>query len=358
MIWLVVAAQVADPTYAAAVDARARGRTSEAVAAFEHLSRERSTDADVWLNLGLAYTAVGRYQDADRALEAALRLAPTYHDARIAYARSAYFSGRPAVARSRLEPLVVGRDAGGPDARALARQIRMTLTEEAAAWRIDLAHARSELSEGLGHWSSTVVSAGRRKGRDTTVLAVDRTMRFGRSDVYVEATGARALGKDRDAWLAIGGTPDADYRPQIALRGGGSMRLGPARAWTTRVGVDGGWARYSVGDVRGVQPYASLALGERAVVTVRSYLTLDERDEFRAGYSVRGDWSLSQDIRLSAGWADAPESSDGQTVKVRAASAGAALQLSADLGVQLSFTHEMREAYDRDEVGLALTKRF
>ena len=358
MLWLVVAAQVADPSYAAAVEARANGRTPEAVAAFERLSRERSTDADVWLNLGLAYTAAGRYEDADRALEAALRLAPTYQDARIAYARSAYFSGRPAVARARLAPVVVGPDAGGPEARALAQQIRARPDEEAAVWRLDLALARSELSEGLGHWSSTVVSAGRRKGRDTAVLAVDRTVRFGRSDVYVEATGARTLGSDRDVWLAIGGTPDADYRPQIALRAGGSMRLGPARAWTTRVGTDGSWARYSVGDVRSVQPYVSLALGEQAAVTARSYLTLDERDEFRAGYSVRGDWRLRHDIRLSAGWADAPESSDGQTVKVRAVSASAAFELSADLAVQLGFTHEMRKTYDRDEVALALTKRF
>ncbi len=358
MLWLALAAQVSDPSYAAAVEARTNGHTTEAIAAFERLSRERAQDADVWLNLGLAYVAAHRYDDADRALEQALRLAPTYQDARIAYARSAYFSGRPLVAQARLAPLLTGADGGGPEARALAQQIRATQAETPPAWRIDLSYARSELTQGLGHWSSTLVSVGRRQGRDTTVLAVERTTRFGNTDVYVEATGARALSGDRDVWLAVGGAPNADYRPSFALRGGGSARLGPARAWTTRVGLDGAWARYGVGDVRGLQPYASLAMGERAAVTVRSYLTLDENDDFLAGYSIRGDWNARRDISLSAGWSDAPESSSGRTVKVRAASAGAALALSPQLSVQLGFVHEMRNAYDRDEMLLALTKRF
>ena len=358
MLWLAVAAQVSDPSYAAAVEARLNGRTPEAVAAFERLSRERAQDADVWLNLGLAYLAAHRYDDADRALEQALRLAPTYQDAQVAYARSAYFNGQPGVAQARLAPLLAGKDGGGPEARALAQQIRATQVEAPEVWRIDLSYARSELTEGLGHWSSTLVSVGRRKGRDTTVLAVDRTTRFGDTDVYVEATGARALTGDRDVWVAVGGAPNADYRAKLALRGGGSARVGPARSWTTRVGLDGGWARYSVGDVRGLQPYASLNWGERAAVTVRSYLTLDENDDFLAGYSVRGDWGVSQDIRLSAGWSDAPESSSGRTVKVQAVSAGASLALSPKLNVQLGFVHEMRNAYDRDEMSLTLTTRF
>jgi YaiO family outer membrane protein len=358
MLWLVMAAQISDPAYAAAVEARTGGRTSQAIEAFEQLSRERASDADVWLNLGLAYMAAGRYSDADRALEATLRLAPTYQDARIAYARSAFFSGRPAVARQRLALALTGNGGGEPEARSLAAQIAAARSEQPVAWRVDLTHTRSELSNGLGQWSSTLFSVGRREGRDTAVLAADRTSRLGRTDVYVEATGARALSGDRDVWLAVGGTPDADYRPKFALRGGGSMRVGPARAWTTRIGVDGALARYGVGDVRGLQPYASLALGERVTLSARSYLTLDEQDEFRAGYALRGDWTVGPDIRLSAGWADAPESSDGRTVKVRAASAAATINFSADLGVQFGFTHEMRDAYNRDEVALAVTKRF
>ena len=359
MVWILVAAQAVDPTYAAAVEARTAGRTEEAIAAFEALARQRPADADVQLNLGLAYIAAHRYDAADRALEAALRLAPDYRDARLAYARSALFAGDPATARKRLAPLSA-TSAGDPEVQALARQIDGAPAAAAApvTWRLDLAHARSELSNGLGHWSSTIVALSARHGRDTGVLSVDRTERFGREDVFIEALGARAFGPNRDAWIAVGGTPDADYRPEFSVRGGGSARIDAKGAWTTRLGADASWARYQVGDVRGLQPYAVLAWKERVSLTARAFLTVDELDDFRSGYAVRGDWSPRGDLRLYAGWADAPESSSGRTVTVRAASAGAAVDFSRALSLQLGFTHEMRDAYDRDEVAIALTTRF
>lgn len=357
MLWELAIAQAADTSYAAAVEMRVAGRNAEAIAALERLARTSPADADVWLNLGLAYLADRRYEAADRALETALRLAPDYQDARIAYARSAYFSGKPALAQGRLDPVLVG-GGGDADARALNAQIQAARARKPAAWRLDVAHARSELSDGLGHWSATSVSLGRRQGRDTVVASLDRTSRFGREDVYVEALGARSFGGGRDAWIALGGAPDADYRAKVALRGGGSTRVGPEGAATTRIGLDGAWARYRVGDVRGLQPYATWTLADRAALTARAYMTLDERDDLRAGYAFRADWSVRGDLRLSAGWADAPESSDGRTVKVKAASIGAAVDLGTALTVQLGYTRETRQAYDRDEVALALTKRF
>lgn len=359
MVWLLIAAQAVDPAYAAAVDARTAGRTQEAIAAFEALARQRPADADVQLNLGLAYIAAHRYDVADRALETALRLAPDYRDARLAYARSALFAGDPTTARNRLAPLA-SASARDPEIQTLSRQIDEASGSAGAppAWRLDLAHARSELSNGLGHWSSTIVSLSARRGRDTGVLSVDRTERFGREDVFIEALGARSFGADREAWIALGGTPHADYRPEFSVRGGGSMRVDAKGAWTTRLGADASWARYQVGDVRGVQPYAVLAWKERVSLTARAFLTVDERDDFRSGYAVRGDWSPRGDLRLFAGWADAPESSSGRTVTVRAASAGAAVDFSRTLSLQVGYTHEMRDAYDRDEVAVALTTRF
>lgn len=357
MPWELAIAQAADTSYAAAVEMRIAGRNAEAIAALERLARTNPADADVWLNLGLAYLAARRYDAADGALETALRLAPDYQDARVAYARSAYFSGKPALAQARLDPVLVS-GGGGEDARALNVQIQAARADKPAAWRLDMAHARSELSNGLGHWSATSVSLGRRQGRDTLVTSLDRTSRFGREDVYVEALGARSFGGGRDAWIALGGAPNADYRAKVAVRGGASTRMGPERKVTTRIGLDAAWARYGVGDVRGVQPYLTWTLNDRAALTARAYMTLDERDDLRAGYAFRADWSVRGDLRLSAGWADAPESSDGRTVKVRAASVGAAVDLGPALTVQLGYTRETRQAYDRDEVALALTKRF
>lgn len=348
-----IEAQAADPAYAAAVEARTGGRLAEALAMFDKLSRERPADADVWLNLGLTDLALHRYEEADRAFEAALRLAPTYRDARVGYARSALFRGRPALARDRLAPL-----AEDGEVATLRTQIAAAIAERPAAWRFDIAHARSELSDGLGHWTATTVAVGRRSGDTSLSASAERTTRFGRTDVYVEALGARTFGSGMDAWLAVGGAPDADYRPKASVRGGGSKAIGAAGDWTVRLGADGGWARYAVGDVETVQPNVSAAWKDRFTLSGRVFLTLDERDDFRRGYAVRGEWRVMETLRLYAGWADAPESSEGRTVTVRAASAGAAIDLTPRLTIQASFAHEKRDAYDRDELALALTTRF
>lgn len=353
MIWALVLMQAGDPAYVAAVEARTNGRLVEALAAFEKLSRERPVDADVWLNLGLTNLALRRYEAADRALEATLRLAPAYQDALVGYARSALFSGRTVLARDRLA--TAAQDA---EVQALRAQIATTLREQPPTWRLDLAHARSSLSKGLGHWTSTTASVGYRQGRDTLAGSVERTTRFGRTDVFVEALGARSLASGADVWIAAGGAPDANYRPDVSVRGGGSKTIWRGTDWNVRLGADAGWARYAVGDVRSLQPNMTLGWNDRVTLSGRLFMTLDEQDEFRRGYAVRGEWRAADRLRLYAGWADAPESSEGRTVTVQAVSAGVAVDLSERLALRAGFTHETRDAYDRDEVALALTTRF
>lgn len=353
MLVAVIDAQAADPAYMAAVNARTEGRLAEALALFDRLSRERPQDADVWLNLGLTNLALRRYDEADNAFETALRLAPTYRDARIGYARSALFRGRPALARDRLAPL---SDDG--EVAILRTQITAAIEDRPAAWRLDVAHARSELSDGLGHWTATTVAVGQRSGGISLSASAERTTRFGRTDVYLEVLGARTFASGVDAWVALGGAPDADYRPKASIRGGGSKAIGASGDWTVRLGADGAWARYAVGDVDSLQPNLSAAWKDRFTLSGRVFLTLDERDDFRRGYAVRGEWRPTDRLRLYAGWADAPESSDGRTVTVRAASASVAIDLTPRLTIQAGFAHEMRDAYDRDELALALTTRF
>lgn len=349
---LVVEAAPTPPAYSEAVALRTSGRAQEAATAFEALARERPADADIWLNLGLSYLALQRYQDADNALERTLALAPDYADARLAYARSALFNGRPDLARERLGALP------GQEATALRGQIDSARTDLQVRWRLDLSYARSELSNGLGHWTSAGVALGRRGERVSLNLSAEHTTRFGVDDLYVEGLAARRVGADGEAYVAVGGGPDADYRPEIAFRGGVSAPVASSGAWSARLGADASWARYRAGEVKSLQPYLTLGWKARAAFTVRSVNTLDENDDYRAGYTVRLEAWPAPRLRLHAGWADAPESSDGRTVTVRAASAGLALDLNAVTAVSFTGVHEMRDAYDRDELALALTRRF
>lgn len=354
----VQAPETADPAYAAAVQARQAGRTAEAIAAFDLLSKQRPKDPDVWLNLGLSRMAAQRYAEADRAFETTLGLAPDYRDARIAYARSALFAGRPELARRRLAPLL----AAAPDdaeAKGLSQQIAATLAMPGEpTWRLDVAYARSGLTKDLGHWSSATIALSKRIDPDTTLGgSIEHTERFGVSDTYAEALVARRFSSRLDGFVAVGGAPDADYRPELSIRAGGSVGLLSEGDRRVRLGLDAVWSRYAVGEVKSLQPYLTLAAGPVSL-TARSINTEDERGKHQSGYTLGGEWSATERLRLRLGYADAPESADGNTVPVEAVSGGIAYDLTPRWTVQVVGAHEKRTAYDRDEVGVAVTHRF
>jgi len=353
---IVAQAVAADPAFVEAQAARRAGHTTEAVAAFERLARERPADADIWLNLGLSYGAAGRFADAERALERALALAPDYEDARLAHARMAFFRGDPAAARTRLVPLLA-RNPSHAEAAALRAQLDAA-ARPALAWRVDLAYGRSRLTRGLPDWKAASVAISRRFDRTAVAADVEHTRRFGRGDTYFEALGSRSFGRTGDAYVAVGGAPNADHRAKAAIRAGLSNEVVAAGPWRVRLGADAAWSRFPVGDVRGVQPHLSVSHGDKLTLSVRGVGVVDERDEFRAGYVLRAEAALAGRLRVSAGWADAPESSDGVTVKVRAVSGGGALDLDERTSLRLDVTHEMRDAYDRDEIAVGLTRRF
>ena len=315
-------AQAADP-YDQAVAARLAGRSGEAIRLLEPLSRERSGDADVWLNLGLAYIAEGRNDDADRALATALRLAPNYQDVKDAQVRLARLRSAPGEPR----------------------------------WRLDAAASYSRLSGGLEPWRSASVYLGRRIGPGSIAVGVEHTDRFGRSDLYLEGLAARDFG-GWDGYLALGGAPDADHRAELALRGGvQGVGVPLGGAWTARPSLDAGWARYAGGDVKTLQP--GMTLDSKSLsLTARWIATWDEFDEFRSGYGVRGEWRLAPGWRLHAGWADAPESSEGVTVDVQAVSLGVGVDLDERTAVRVDVVKEDRGAYDRDEISAGLMRRF
>lgn len=365
MFTLALAAAVApaaEVSYDAAVSLRQAGRTSEAIAALEALSRSNPADADVWLHLGLAHTAARDYAAADRALERALQIAPAYGDARIAYARSAFFRGEPDLARQRLAPLLAA-EPQNPEARALAAQLEgaapaAAVATDAQAWRLDVSGAYSDLTQGLDPWYAGTLALSRRVGERTFGGVIEHTERFGVTDTFLEAFAASRLGASGDGYVALGGAPDADYRAEVSLRAGGSAQVWRGEAASLRLGLDGSYARFGVGDVRSLQPYLVLDWTGRATLTLRSINTLDEQDEYRSGYAVRADVQPVAGLRFNAGWADAPESSEGVTVEVQAVSAGFAVDLNEATTVSVTGVHEMRRSYDRNELTLALSRRF
>ncbi len=397
-------AQPADP-YQQAVEARTAGRHEEALRLLEPLSREQPDNADVWLMLGLTYTALGRLDDAESALARAHELAPAYQDvidaqarlsgmapqqdsSPLARAREARLAGRHDEARRILEPLVreqpdnadawltlgltytaLGRLDEADTALARAHEISpdyQDVTDAQARlakmrqgsrgdWRVDATAGYSHLSNGLEPWRFASLYLTHRFAKSWLTVGAEHSDRFGASDLYLDVRGAHDFGR-WDGYLELGGTPDADHRPDWTVRAG-AMAAPADEGWSWRPGVDVFWARYAAGDVRGLQPGLTVE-NRTAALRARWIATWDEFDDFRSGYSVDGWWQGGDRWRLLASWTDAAESSEGVTVDVQAVGLGLAVDVNDAVSVRVDAVHEARDAYDSDGVSVGVSRRF
>lgn len=338
-----------DALYQAAVADRRAGRNEAALAKLDTVLRIRSDDADARLNRALALLALDRLDEAEADFEAVLDVAPGYVDARLGLARVARSRGDLDRARAEVERASIA-DPDRADVATLARALRPP-----PDWRIDLDISRSRLGAGLPDWSEVRGAASRGLNARWTVGAVvEWTERFGEEDVFVEARLDRRFAWG-GAYASLGGAAEAEYRPEAVLRVGGEVRLSPMISGT----LDASAARFASGDVTSLQPglAADLARG-RLRLAARWISVWDETDQRRTGYAVSARWLATERLGLRLDYADAPETSEGVTVDVRAVSAGAEFGLTDQVSLRLGALHEDRGTYDRQAITLGVGWRF
>ncbi|HEV7228311.1 YaiO family outer membrane beta-barrel protein [Brevundimonas sp.] len=340
-----------DPTalYEAAVADRRAGRPARAAEALRAVLRARPDDVDARLQLGLALLDLGRLDEAEAELLRVVEQSPDYVDAHVALARTARRRGDDEAAAARAaEAARLAPDRA--DVRAL-----LDTTSGPPRWRIDADVSRSRLGGGLSDWTEARISATRAvTDRWTVGGALERTERFDRADLYLEAQASRRLGGG-EAWIALGGTPDADHRPELALRAGGAWRLAPAISVT----VDGSVARFAAGEVTALQPGLAVDLFDGRVALAARWINVwDESGEREDGYAVSARWALTDRFRLRVDHADAPETSEGLVVDVSSLAVGGEWDLTERVSLRLGVLEEDRGAYDRRAVTVGLGWRF
>ncbi|MEE2526811.1 YaiO family outer membrane beta-barrel protein [Hyphobacterium sp. HN65] len=339
--------------YQQAVEARLAGDFAAAETQLVSLVQAHPDHADAWLQLGLARSALGDFQGADEAFVRTLELAPDYPDAWLGRARIAYFRNDYANARRHAMR-------AGPSAEADALMARIEAAEVASdlpRWRLDLFAGRASLTNGLENWSEFGLALGRRLDASTSLtLQMDSAERFGLDDQYFAVRLDRALGDRSAGYVALGGAPDAVFRPEIALRAGVSGPLG-----------DGGWSgsadlfagQYLSGDVQSVTLgiYRTFA-SERLRLGARLIGLSDEAGETRSGFALVSEWQAAAPTRMSFSYTDAPETSEGVTLDVRAFSAAVRHELDDRRAISLTLLHEDRRAYDRSAFVAGVSWRF
>ncbi|MBO1114246.1 YaiO family outer membrane beta-barrel protein [Bordetella petrii] len=358
-------AQTAEQLYLDGVRARRAGHTDEAIELLSRAAAAEPRNADVLLQRGLAQADAGCLEAARADLNEVLRLAPDYADARLALARIALRENQTAQAQAQLQKVLTvepaNREARLLQARLLVQSGRVQAAER-PRFRLDINGSLSHLSNDLPHWREGAVRlAYAANDRTTYSGGMDVSHRFGTTDTYIEGRVDHQFTGRLAAYVYAGGTPDASLLPEVALGSGISARLQqPGGRHATFATLDGRFARYVTGNVWSLNPgLVQYLASDRLWLTARWINTLDEQNHYLTGWSLRADWQAWDRARLLAGYANAPESSDGITVRTRAIYGGLAYDLDERNSIQLIGAHEKRAGlYDRNSITLGLTTRF
>jgi len=340
--------------YDRAVAARQAGDADAAIRLLEPLTAVDPANADARLQLGLAYLASDRLNDAERAFRETLAIAPDYADARIGLARVAQRRGDVAAARAALN------EVPGDNAEAIA--LRAQLADSGGGttgWRADLDVSYSNLEGSQPDWKEVAVGLSHRSGDTTIGGRIEWLERFGLQDVFGELRLDQRLSDRATGYVAISATPDADFRPEWQIGLGGSLRVrdgGDATVLT----LDARQARYRVGDIQTVNPGIEQYLADgRYWLTARWINIFDERGDHRMGYLLRGDAQATDRVRLFAGLSDAPDPDQGVVIDTFNLFGGAAIAIGSRSELRASIAHEDRSiGADRTQFSLGLGWRF
>ena len=295
--------QTRDEAYAAAVEERVSGHTSDAIAHFRAILAEHPEDVDSRLQLGLALKAEGQDGGAARELRQVLREAPDYKDARVALADLKLARGDLGGARETLGPdLLAARD--DEDVAGLLH--RMDDVAATARWRLDASAALSQLSDGLPEWTEANLSLSRKIAARSAVTArAQQLERFHIDETYVEAEFDH--GWTGGEWaVSVGGSLDPTFRAERAIKA--SVLLIPKKHSPWRLGGDVNYSHYVAGDVTTIRAGVDRHIdGDRGQVSVRAIETIDSDGKKLWGGSVDGSWRFTDRIEASASYVNAAE---------------------------------------------------
>jgi len=220
----------------------------------------------------------------------------------------------------------------------------------------------SRLTDNLAPWRQFGARLAYLLDENATVsggVATER--RFGRSETMSDARLDYRWSDLGSVNIGLGGTPGGQFLPVLQADAGGSIRLRPGSGpfGPTFSTLDVKFAHYSTGNVStfspGIQQYT---LNGRLWFTAKAIATLNERGEWLGGFTTRADLAVTDRFQIFAGYADAPDSSDGRTVQTQSLFGGASFDLDERTSVRVSAARVSRQrSYERSIINVGLSTR-
>lgn len=350
LMLVAMASQASDQLYRDGVAARLAGDNAQAEALLTRLVAAEPANADAALQLGLVHLALGRLDEAEAAFRRTLALAPNYDDARIGLARVAQRRGDSAQALATLAPVA-------PD-NSEAQLLRTQLTTQGRVdgtkrWQVDIDGSYNRLRR-QPDWTDGALRLRYQATPATGYsAAIEPSRRFGLSDVYGEIRADRRFSSAASGYALLGGTPGADFRPEWQLGLGGAVRVAPGPNPTVLT-FDARQAAYRSGDIQTFNPGVDQYFARgRGWLSARWINVFDEDGDHQSGWLLRGDAMALPRLRLFAGAADAPDTSEGVVTRIFSLFGGLSYEVSDAMTLRASINHDDSDT-GTDRIGFGL----
>lgn len=306
--------------YAAAVMARDAGDPQSAINMLDRWLAQHPRDSDALVQRGLAHLALDNQARAAGDFRSALEIAPNDADARDGLARS-----------ERRDPSI-------------------------GSGHVIVGGAWSDLDRGAADWTEASLDIAAPVSRTVALGGrVASYRRFGFKDL--ELVGNVTSHPTENMWLrmSVGGTPNADFRPKIALAAGADFRIvGGTNA--TVLNFDVSYQRFPLQNVVTVNPgIVQYFAGGRLWSTLRGIGAVADGGRLQIGALARLDYAPVERRRYFIGFANGPDTDVGIVTRVSSLFGGAEFPVAGRVSVMPSVAREWRaNGSHRNELRLDL----
>jgi YaiO family outer membrane protein len=343
-----------------AADLGRQGRYAEGLDMVREMVAADPRDVEARMLEARLLAWAGRNGEAETAIAAILAAQPGNSDALALAGAIAWYRGDVAAARARYEAAVAISPSDQEAQLGLARAVAALSAGQEWAWRVDMGVDFTRSGGGSQKdWQEGFMRVGRKLSAATQVhLFAQHSHRFGEVDRFLEIGAEHSVAPWLRGSVAIGGTVAADFLPRRRIDAGGAVRVAadPGLLTATWLTVDARHADYRSGTVAHVAPGVQQYLFDgRVWVTGRFLMMKNEFDKHPTGWEMRVDWQAWDKVRLFAGYADVPETTDNVTLPSTSRLIGAVFGIADDMDITLSAS---RQDPKRETIGAALSVRF
>lgn len=338
-----------------------QGRATDGLAVVERVLIQSPRDVEARVLKARLLAWADRNAEAEAEISQIIADFPANAEALALAGSIAWYRGDAATARSRYQAALAAEPDQDEAREGLAR---VGAAGETRLWRLDSGIDISTYDGGdRKDWQDGFLRVGRMVDSDTQIhVQAQHSRRFGEIDRFLETGITHAFTPWLRGAAALGGTVAADFLPRRRIDLGGAVRIADSDAalgatWLT---LDLRHAAYRSGNVGHIAPgMQQFFFNGQAWVTGRFLMMEDERGKHPTGWETRLDWQALDRLRLFAGYADIPETSENRTLPTTSRFFGTVLGLTEDLDLTLAAARVAQKGIPtRHTLGATLSVRF